>query len=55
MELKAILYYLLLNFSLEVNENTQIPLKFKKGIIIDFEKGVNVELKPRLKSTWIFT
>lgn len=47
MELKAILYYLLLNFSLEVNENTQIPLKFKKGLVVATENGVHVELKPR--------
>lgn len=31
MELKGILYYLLLNFSFERNDDTQIPLKMKKG------------------------
>lgn len=50
MELKAILYYLLLNFSLEVNKDTQIPLKFKKGLVVATENGVHVELKPRAKS-----
>lgn len=48
MELKAILYYLLLNFSFEVNEDTQIPLKFKKGLILLPEKGIHLELKPRI-------
>lgn len=47
MELKAILYYLLLNFSFEVNKDTQIPLKMKKTPNIATEKGVNLELKPR--------
>lgn len=47
MELKAILYYLLLNFSFEVNKDTQIPLKMKRGPIMATEKGVHVELKPR--------
>lgn len=49
MELKAILYYLLVHFSFEVNENTQIPLKMKKGGNVHAEKGVHLELKPRLK------
>ncbi|XP_031624487.1 uncharacterized protein LOC116341517 [Contarinia nasturtii] len=47
MELKAILYYLLLNFSFEPNKDTQIPLKMKKGFFLVTEKGVNLELKPR--------
>lgn len=47
MELKAILYYLLLNFSFEVNKNTQIPLKLKKGLALVVDNGVHVELKPR--------
>ena len=48
MELKTIFYYLMLNFSFEVTEKTQIPLKLAK---IPFssksEKGVWVALKPR--------
>lgn len=47
MELKAILYYLLLNFSFEPNEQSQIPLRLKKGPIMATEKGVHLELKPR--------
>lgn len=47
MELKAILYYLLLNFSFEPNKNTQIPLKMKKGMMFATEKGVHLELRPR--------
>ncbi|XP_055326850.1 uncharacterized protein LOC129580438 [Sitodiplosis mosellana] len=47
MELKAILYYLLLKFSFEANEKTQIPLKMKKGLFVLPEKGVHLELKPR--------
>lgn len=49
MEVKAILYYLLLNFSFEPNKDTQIPLKMKKGFFLLTEKGVHLELKPRSK------
>lgn len=49
MELKAILYYLLLNFSFEVNKDTQIPLKMEKGMRMATEKGVHLELRPRSK------
>lgn len=54
MELKAILYYMLLHFSFEPNENTQIPIKFKKAIFsIHPEKGLHLELKPRkTSSSW---
>ncbi|KAG4067463.1 hypothetical protein HA402_009700 [Bradysia odoriphaga] len=50
MKLKAILYYLLLNFSFEANENTQIPIKLKK-IAFSYvaENGIQLELKPRRK------
>lgn len=47
MELKVILYYLLLNFSFEPNRDTQIPLKIKKQLFVGTEKGVHLELKPR--------
>lgn len=50
MELKAIIYYLLLNFSFEPNRDTQIPLKMKKRPFVIVENGVNLELKPRNKS-----
>ncbi|XP_031640704.1 probable cytochrome P450 9f2 [Contarinia nasturtii] len=49
MKMKAILYYLLLNFSFKSNKDTQIPLKMKKvPFQILTEKGVHLELKPRL-------
>lgn len=48
MEIKAIFYYILLNFSLEVTEKTQIPLQLEKHpLAVKPEKGVWVELKPR--------
>ncbi|XP_055309672.1 probable cytochrome P450 9f2 [Sitodiplosis mosellana] len=50
MEIKAILYYLLLDFSFEPNEKSQIPLKLKKSSFnMRAEKGVHLELKPRKK------
>ncbi|XP_055306358.1 uncharacterized protein LOC129570685 [Sitodiplosis mosellana] len=50
MEVKAILYYLLLNFSFEPNEKTEIPIKLKKQIIMLIpENGLHLELKPRKK------
>ncbi len=47
MEIKAILFYLLLNFSFEPNKDTQIPIKMKKGPVINAENGVHLQLKPR--------
>lgn len=47
MVVKAILYYLLLNFSFVENKDTQIPLKLKKGVVLATEKGVHLQLKPR--------
>ncbi|XP_055314969.1 LOW QUALITY PROTEIN: probable cytochrome P450 9f2 [Sitodiplosis mosellana] len=48
MEIKAILYNLLLNFSFEPNEKTHIPMKLKKtAFTLDGENGVHLELKPR--------
>lgn len=49
MELKAILYFLLLNFSFEANKDTKIPLKMKKGLFIS-PGSVHLELKPRCKN-----
>ncbi|XP_031624496.1 probable cytochrome P450 9f2 [Contarinia nasturtii] len=49
MEIKAIVYYLLLNFSIEPNEKTQIPVKLKRGMILLPENGMHLELKPRKK------
>lgn len=48
MELKTIFYHLLLNFSFEATEKTQIPLKFMKlpfGVIP--EKGIWIAFKSR--------
>ncbi|XP_055529184.1 probable cytochrome P450 9f2 [Wyeomyia smithii] len=51
MEMKAIVYYLLLNFSFEVHEKTQIPLKFEKSPTrLKPEKGIWVEFRPRASS-----
>lgn len=48
MELKAIFYYLLVNFSFERNEQTQIPIKLKRApFSLYTEKGMHLELKPR--------
>uniref|UniRef100_A0A336ME61 CSON014165 protein n=1 Tax=Culicoides sonorensis TaxID=179676 RepID=A0A336ME61_CULSO len=47
MEIKVALYYLLLNFTLEVTEKTQIPLKLKKGFAQQAENGIWLKLKPR--------
>lgn len=51
MEVKTIFYYLLLNFTLEVNEKTQIPLKFENTpFAIRPENGVWLQLKPRVSA-----
>lgn len=48
MVLKTALYNLLLKFSFEPNENSQIPLKMKKTPFSFVpEKGVHLNLKPR--------
>uniref|UniRef100_A0A1B0CWX6 Cytochrome n=1 Tax=Lutzomyia longipalpis TaxID=7200 RepID=A0A1B0CWX6_LUTLO len=48
MELKSILYYLVLNFKLEPTEKTQIPLKFAKSFgTIKSEHGIYLQLRPR--------
>lgn len=50
MQIKAILYNLLLNFSFEANEKTEIPLKLKKSpFSLNPENGMFLELKPRQK------
>jgi cytochrome P450 family 9 len=49
MEVKTVVYHLLLNFSFEKTEKTQIPLKLAKGgLSLKTEKGVWLELKPRI-------
>jgi cytochrome P450 family 9 len=48
MEVKTIFYYLLKNFSLEITEKTQIPLKLLPNpVAMRTEKGIWVGLKPR--------
>lgn len=50
METKAVVYYILRNFTFEVCEKTDVPLTLKKqnfGLIA--EKGIWLELKPRQK------
>lgn len=50
MELKAVVYYLLLNFELTPNHKTQIPIKIAKSPFgIRAEKGVELHLKLRNK------
>lgn len=47
MEVKAIVYYMLMNFSFEKTANTQVPLQLKTGLTMSPEKGVFVNFKPR--------
>lgn len=50
MEVKAILYQLLVNFSFETNERTQIPLQLKRTpIFLSIDNGMHLALKPRNK------
>lgn len=48
MEVKTIFYYLLRNFSFEVTEKTQIPLKLEATTVgLKSEKGIWIALKSR--------
>ena len=48
MEVKAVLYYMLLNFSFDVSEKTSIPLVLEKlPFAVKPKGGVWVGLKPR--------
>uniref|UniRef100_A0A182QHC0 Cytochrome P450 n=1 Tax=Anopheles farauti TaxID=69004 RepID=A0A182QHC0_9DIPT len=48
MEVKAIIYYMLLEFSFERTPNTQVPLRMGNGFPgMRTEKGVFVEFRPR--------
>jgi len=48
MEVKAVIYYLLLRFTFEPNKDSQIPIKLKKTMIVmTSEKGVHVTMKLR--------
>jgi len=48
MEIKAVIYYLLLSFTLEPNGDSQIPIKLKKSpMAMVSEKGIYMAMKPR--------
>lgn len=48
MEIKAVIYYLLLNFKFEPNADSQIPVQLKKVMMVmTAEKGIHVALKLR--------
>lgn len=48
MEIKAILYYMLLHFSFEPNEKTVIPIKLKKSMFVLLpENGLHLDFKMR--------
>ena len=47
MEIKAVLYSLMLNFKFEPNAETQIPIKLQKAFQTRAEKGVKLRLTPR--------
>uniref|UniRef100_A0A1L8E4F7 Putative cytochrome n=1 Tax=Nyssomyia neivai TaxID=330878 RepID=A0A1L8E4F7_9DIPT len=48
MLLKSVIFYLVLNFHIEVTKKTQIPLKLAKSMIgLQTEKGVYVSFRPR--------
>lgn len=48
MEIKTIIYYLLLNFNFEATAKTQIPIKLSTNPNqLQSEKGIHVNFKPR--------
>ncbi|XP_059610586.1 probable cytochrome P450 9f2 [Phlebotomus argentipes] len=48
MELKSIIYYLILNFHIETTEKTQIPVKLANQFFgVQTEKGIHVQFRPR--------
>ncbi|XP_063695738.1 cytochrome P450 9e2-like [Culicoides brevitarsis] len=49
MEIKCAFYYLLLNFTIETTEKTQIPLQLEKGFAQRPEKGIWLKLEKRNK------
>lgn len=50
MQIKAVVYYLVLNFAAEPNDDTQIPLKLKKHPFqLLFDKSIKLDLKLRQK------
>lgn len=49
MEVKAILYYLLLKFSFERNEKTVVPIQIEPIPLFAVKNGLHLELRPRTK------
>lgn len=48
MEVKAVIYYLMLNFKFVPNDKTQIPVKLAKTpMSLKTERGVELQLLPR--------
>lgn len=48
MEIKALFFYLLLNFNIQPYEKTQIPIKIAKAAANwSTERGIDLEFKPR--------
>lgn len=48
MQMKALFFYLLLNFNIQPYNETQIPLKIVNSAMLWItEKGINLELQPR--------
>ncbi|XP_053690938.1 probable cytochrome P450 9f2 [Sabethes cyaneus] len=50
MEVKTIIYHMLLKFPFQRSENTQIPLSLKKGLVhLAMEKGMFMQLQTRTR------
>lgn len=48
MEIKALFFYLILNFNIQPNDKTEIPIKISKSAANwSTENGMHLELKPR--------
>lgn len=48
MEVKAVVYYLMLNFKFVPNKDTQIPIQLVKTVAsVKAERGVDLRLVPR--------
>ncbi|XP_059611812.1 uncharacterized protein LOC132258498 [Phlebotomus argentipes] len=55
MKIKSLFYYLILNFHLEANEKTQIPIQLEKNFLgLVPEKGIHVQLRSRQSEMSIF-
>lgn len=48
MEIKALFFYILVNFNIEAYDKTDIPIKIAKAAANwSTENGIHLELKPR--------